>query len=245
MTLKPHEPLRAYYPDEGARRSWVRSIFDGTAGDYDRIEGMMAFGSGPWYRRRALERSGLRAGMDVLDVAVGTGLVAREAATLAGSPAKVVGVDVSFGMLRAARLPEGIRKVQGPAERLPFRDRSFDFVSMGFALRHVADLDAIFAEYFRVLRPGGTACILEITRPRSRTAKLLLKAYMRGIVPLATRAVARSADMPKLMRYYWDTIEACVPPEQVIAALRGAGFADASRFVEVGIFSEYTGKRPA
>ena len=244
MTLRPHEPLKEYYPDEGARRSWVRAIFDRTAGDYDRVEGMMAFGSGPWYRRRALLRSGLEPGMRILDVAVGTGLVAREAATLAGDPSLVVGVDLSLGMLRAARLPDGVRKVQGPAERLPFRDGTFDFVSMGFALRHVEDLEAIFSEYLRVLRPGGTVCVLEITRPAGAIYRAFLRAYMRGLVPLAARVVARDAETPKLMRYYWDTIEACVPPEDVLAALRGVGFADVARFVEAGIFSEYTGRRP-
>jgi demethylmenaquinone methyltransferase/2-methoxy-6-polyprenyl-1,4-benzoquinol methylase len=245
MALRPHEPLKAYYPDEGSRRSWVRAIFDRTAGDYDRVEGLMAFGSGPWYRRRALARAGLREGMRTLDVAVGTGLVAREAATLAGDPSLVVGIDLSFGMLRAARLPAGVGKVQGPAERLPFGDRTFDFVSMGFALRHVADLEAIFAEYRRVLRPGGTVCVLEITRPRGAVYAAVLRAYMRGLIPLAARVVAKDGRMPELMRYYWDTIEACVPPAQVLASLGAVGFDPVERYVEAGIFSEYTGRRPA
>src|SRR5512143_3501154 len=116
----PHPPLQEYYEGEQGRRSFVRQVFDETAGDYDRIERMMAFGTGPWYRRRALVRSGLAAGMDVLDVAVGTGLVAREAVAIVGDPRKVVGVDPSIGMLRGASRPVDIVAVQGMAESLPF-----------------------------------------------------------------------------------------------------------------------------
>jgi demethylmenaquinone methyltransferase/2-methoxy-6-polyprenyl-1,4-benzoquinol methylase len=67
---------------------------------------------------------------------------------------------------------------------------------------------------------------------------------MRGIVPALARLVARHSDMPKLMRYYWDTIEACVPPQAVIDGICAAGFVDVSRHVELGIFSEYRARKP-
>ena len=80
--LRPHRPLTAYYTDETARHRWLQQLIDSTAADYDRIEGLTAFGTGPKYRREALARAGLRAGMDVLDVGTGTGLTAVEAAFL-------------------------------------------------------------------------------------------------------------------------------------------------------------------
>src|SRR3569833_4231596 len=89
----PHSPLRAYYPCEEERREWVRSLFERTAGDYERMERLMALGSGSWYRRRALQRAGRKAGMSVVDVGVGTGLVAREAAGIVGDDKLVLGVD--------------------------------------------------------------------------------------------------------------------------------------------------------
>src|SRR5262245_14649409 len=101
----PHPPLEGYYRGEDGRRAFVRRIFDDTAGDYDRIERVMALGSGRWYRRRALVRAGLAHEMEVLDVAVGTGLVAREAVAVVGNPRRVVGVDPSLGMLRGASEP--------------------------------------------------------------------------------------------------------------------------------------------
>jgi len=76
-------------------------------------------------------------------------------------------------------------------------------------------------------------------------ANLLLKAYMRGVVPTIARLVSRSPTTPMLWRYYWDTIEACIAPDAVIAALRDAGFTDVKRYVELGIFSEYTAIKAA
>jgi demethylmenaquinone methyltransferase/2-methoxy-6-polyprenyl-1,4-benzoquinol methylase len=88
-------------------------------------------------------------------------------------------------------------------------------------------------------------CLLEITRPQSRFGEMILKAYMRGLVPLLARVFVRGADTPALWRYYWDTIEHCVPPSTVIAALERAGFVNVSRHTELLIFSEYRAEKPA
>jgi demethylmenaquinone methyltransferase/2-methoxy-6-polyprenyl-1,4-benzoquinol methylase len=72
----------------------------------------------------------------------------------------------------------------------------------------------------------------------------MLKAYMRGVVPILARLVARHRSVPELMRYYWDTIEACVPPKSILEALATAGFVDVIRYVEHGVFSEYRASKP-
>ena len=241
--LAPHSPLPAYYRDEAEHQQFVRRIFDDTAPDYDRIERVLAFGSGPRYRRMALRRAHLAAGAQVLDVGIGTGLVAREALALIGASGHLVGVDPSAGMLEQVKLP-GVELIAGRAEALPRPDASSDFVSMGYALRHIADVNAAFAEFFRVLRPGGRLLVLEISKPAGPIATALLKTYMRAAVPLIARVVGSRRSSPELWRYYWDTIEACIAPEQVLAALRAAGFEQAQRHVEVGIFSEYTAVKP-
>ena len=242
--VPPHSPLRAYYSGEENRREWVRNLFDSTAGDYERMERLMALGSGSWYRRRALQRAGLRAGMSVIDVGVGTGLVAREAAGIVGDSKLVLGVDPSSGMIANAKVPPGVRLAAGSAESIPAEDGSADFISMGYALRHVSALSAAFSEFYRVLKAGGRVCLLEITSPRSSVQRALLKTYMRGVVPVLARVVARHRSVPDLMRYYWDTIEACVPPKSILDGLVAAGFVDVFRYVEHGVFSEYRASKP-
>ncbi len=130
----PHLPLTDYYQTEQDRQAYLRRIFDNTAADYDRIESMLAWGTGSRYRREALIRGGLKTGMKVLDVGVGTGLVAAQACILTGDAALVTGVDPSPGMMAASKLPDTMVLIEGRAESLPFPDNHFDFLSMGYAL---------------------------------------------------------------------------------------------------------------
>jgi demethylmenaquinone methyltransferase/2-methoxy-6-polyprenyl-1,4-benzoquinol methylase len=157
--------MKEYYSGEADRRGWVDGLFDRTAGDYDRVERAMAFGTGSRYRRRALRRAGLSQGMNVIDVGVGTGLVAREAAHLVGDASRVTGIDPSSGMVEQAKVPAGVRLMAGSAEEIPLPSGCADFVSMGYVLRHISDLALAFCEFWRVLRPGGIICVLEITQP--------------------------------------------------------------------------------
>ena len=240
----PHPPLREYYTQEAERRGWVRQIFDRTAGDYDRIERVMALGSGSWYRRKALRRAGLRPGMRVLDIGVGTGLTAKQAALLVGISGHVTGVDPSAGMIERARVPGGVDLVIGTAEAIPAAAQTADFLCMGYALRHIADMSAALREFMRVLKPGGRICLLEITRPEGSVPRAVLKTYMRGVVPFLAGILGENSDSPKLMRYYWDTIDACVAPGEILEAIREAGFIGAYRHVEMGIFSEYCAQKP-
>jgi demethylmenaquinone methyltransferase/2-methoxy-6-polyprenyl-1,4-benzoquinol methylase len=228
-------------------------VFDGGAGSYDRIERMMALGSGSWYRREALEVAGLRSGMRVLDVATGTGWSPARAVALTGDARLVTGVDPSAGMIAQARQAldrEGtpLRLIRGRAEQLPLPADAFDFLSMGYALRHVADLPTTFGEFLRVLRPGGTVCVLELTSPEGPIRRTLLRAYMKGLIPclsrIATPERENRAGTTLLWRYYWETIEACVDPATVMAAMRQAGFTDVARRVRLGIFSDYVGRKP-
>lgn len=241
--LPPHVPLTDYYASERERPGFVRRIFDDTAADYDRVEKVLAFGSGPWYRRKALGRAHLKAGDLLVDVGIGTGLLAREALKIIGPSGTLTGVDPSPGMMSQVDFP-GVQLLAGRAEAIPCADASADFITMGYALRHLSDLSAAFAEFHRVLKPGGRLLVLEITRPQGRLATLALKTYMRAVVPTIARVVARRNKTSELWRYYWDTIEACVPPDVVLQALKDAGFKRVRRYCELGIFSEYTAFKP-
>lgn len=239
--IAPHPPLQSYYGDE-SREQFVREIFDDTAPWYDTVGSIMSLGSGERYRLDALARAGVKPGIRMLDVATGTGVVARAARKLAGERG-ITGLDPSIGMLLAGREAQRMPCVQSVGETVPFRDDTFDLLTVGFALRHLADLNVAFREWRRVLRPGGRLLVMEITPPRSRIGFALLNLYMGRLVPMATRVRTGSAEAAKLMHYYWDTIRSCVPPDTILSAMSGAGFEDAARHVEMGIFSEYTGTK--
>jgi len=241
--LPPHPPLESYYGEASHREGFVRNIFDDTAAWYDSTISFMSFGSGDRYRREAVARNGLQPGMKMLDVASGTGIVARAALEATKNDVDIVALDPSIGMMLAGRSKQSLRAVQGKAESLPVASASFDFLTIGFALRHFADLHTVFTECHRVLRPGGCLLILELTAPRSAAGRGLLGVYLGRVVPLYARLRSGNREAATLMRYYWDTIRTCVPPQTIISALEGAGFREVSRHVELAIFSEYRGSR--
>ncbi|HYU25437.1 MAG TPA: class I SAM-dependent methyltransferase [Thermoanaerobaculia bacterium] len=244
MTLPPHPPLENYYGDASHREGFVRTIFDDTAPWYDQTISFMSFGSGDRYRREAVVRNGLRPGMKMLDVASGTGVVARAALEVTKSDVDIVALDPSIGMLLAGKSKQSLATVQAKAESLPFASEHFDFLTIGFALRHFADLRGVFEECRRVLKPGGRLLILELTAPRSAPARAFLGLYLGRVVPFVARVRSGNREAGTLMRYYWDTIRTCVRPEAILQALAEAGFADVKRHVELGVFSEYSARRP-
>lgn len=239
--LAPHPTLPRYFKDESERLAYVRKAFNESAQHYDAINNVMSFGTNNRYRRDALERAGVKEGMKVLDVGCGTGVVAWHADRMVGPTGMVVGVDPSIGMLTEAVKRERVRRpVNGMGERLPIADETFDFLCMSYALRHVADLAETFREYRRVLKPGGKLLILEMTPPPRGIRFSLLKFYMRYLVPLITRFGTVSKEAQVLYNYCWDTFETCVPPDDIMDAMRKVGFNDVSRHVELKIFSEYS-----
>ncbi len=242
--LPPHPTLQAYYDSDPERSRYVHDLFLRTAQHYDTIEKIFGNG-GLLYRRWSLRFNGLKPGMKVLDVAIGTAAVACGAQRTVGPTGRVYGVDPNEGMLREAR-----RKFDGPltrgvAQQLPFASNTFDFVTMGIALRHVSDLKATFSEYYRVLAPGGRLWILEGHVAKSRIGHALTRFTWARVIPGLTLLFTRSRDAKLLMDYYWDTVEKCVPEEQIVEALSAAGFQDARvRVTLPGAFCEYKGRKP-
>lgn len=237
--MTPHPTLTGRYETPEAKPAFVNRLFDRGARYYDGVVNWGFLHSGSFYRRWVQRRHGLKPGMHVLDVACGTGLVAAEAAKILGSAKTITCLDPSSGMLTEARKKLDATFVQGRAEALPFRDGSFDFLTMGYALRHVMELEATFAEYHRVLRPGGRVLILEVTKPRSALGNFFFRLYFGRIYPALTQLFTRSRDARDMMAYYWETMDQCVPPESVVAAMRAGGFSDVKRTAAMGMFSEY------
>jgi|SRR5690606_33365765 len=238
-----HAPLTGYYESDATRSRYVVDLFDRTAQHYNTIERLLLNG-GLWYRWYCLRRAGLARGMKVLDVAMGTAAVARGAARLVGAEGLVVGVDPSRGMIAEARKVFAGPVARGRAEALPFASDHFDFVTMGIALRHVADLRATFAEYLRVLRPGGTLWILEGHAPASPIGRRATRLLMGRLVPAMTRLVTGSHEAKVLMDFYWETVEQSARPETIQRTMREVGFTALEHRV-VSPVCEYVARKPA
>lgn len=244
-SLPPHPKLERYYAHDGERAAFLGRLFDASASHYDDISRFMSFGSDRAYRRQVLLRSGLAPGMKVLDVACGTGMVADAARDIVGNEGLVIGLDPSSGMLAEARRQDRLENaLQGVAESLPLASDRFDLLSMGFALRHVADLRSTFGEFLRVLKPGGSVVILEINRPQSPLSYGLMKFYLKSVVPGLTRLTTFNRAAQSLMDYHWDTIDRCVPPQEILNALEGADFERATRQATLKLFNEYRATKP-
>lgn len=238
--MTPHPPLTSHYAKPQDKAAYVQRLFDDGARNYDAVVDWGFLRSGAFYRRWAQQRHGLKPGMEVLDVACGTGLMTAAAARILGSAETITGLDLSEGMLAVARAKVPARFIQGRAETMPFADNSFDFLTMGYALRHVADLRETFVEFRRVLRPGGRVLILEVTKPSGRIGGFLFRLYFRHIYPALSRLFTRARSTQEMMTYFWETMDACVPPESVLSELRAAGFDSVARQRLLGLFSEYS-----
>ena len=224
---RPHTALTEFYREDSARPEFLTNLFDESAAHYDWISSVLAFGTDASYRRAALRNAGLKPGMRMLDTATGTGLVARAAQEIGVT--SIFGLDPSMGMLLENRRRTGIPLLRGFGEKLPFGDNSFDFISMGYALRHVESLAELFSEFHRVLVPGGRALVLEISRPASAVLRFCLKRYMEVLIPLLVSFRTNKWEVKNLLRYYWATIEHCVSPEKIVAELKDAGFRSVER----------------
>jgi demethylmenaquinone methyltransferase/2-methoxy-6-polyprenyl-1,4-benzoquinol methylase len=167
----------------------ARELFAPLGPTYDRYAAALSFGQDPRWRRFLVSR--IEAGSDdtVLDVATGTGAVARELIRQKGCT--VVGLDQSPEMLAEARrrLPENVTLIDGTADRLPFADASFDALTFTYLLRYVPDPAATLRELVRVVRPGGTIAGLEFAVPHGLW-RPLWELYVRVGLPVAGRVIS-------------------------------------------------------
>ena len=210
-------------PDEKTRR--VRGVFESVAGKYDLMNDLMSAGLHRLWKRYAVGVAAVREGARVLDLAGGTGDLARLFAKAAGATGRVVLTDINHAMLAEGRdklidLGAPLPVVQCDAEALPFPDRSFDVVSIGFGLRNVTRKENALAEMRRVLVPGGAALVLEF----SKVAPPLAPAYdwySFNVLPKLGRLVAGDEAS---YRYLAESIRMHPDQETLKAMMERAGF---------------------
>jgi demethylmenaquinone methyltransferase / 2-methoxy-6-polyprenyl-1,4-benzoquinol methylase len=214
-------------PEEKTTR--VRGVFDSVAGSYDLMNDLMSGGMHRLWKRFALAQTGLRPGQRALDVASGTGDLGAGLARQVGKDGLAVLTDINREMLARGRdrlidkgLGAQVSFVIANAERLPFPDRSFDCVTIGFGLRNVTDKAAALASMRRVLRPGGRLLVLEFSKPRPEI-RAAYDAYSFNVLPRLGGIVAGDAAS---YRYLAESIRMHPDQETLAAMVREAGFDD-------------------
>jgi len=198
----------------------VRRMFDQIAPRYDLVNRIMTFGLDVRWRRRTVASLGLAPGARVLDLACGTGDVCRE---LGREGYRPVGVDFAWEMLANARTRAPL--VQADILRLPVDDARVDGITCGFALRNVADLETLFAECARVLRPGGRVALLEVSEPSRALLRRGHSFYFNKVVP----AIGGALSDREAYRYLPRSVVYLPPPGEMLAMLERAGFTGGAR----------------
>ena len=224
-----------HLPQGEEKAAAVRAMFDAIAPRYDLVNRIMTFRMDVGWRRRTVRTLRLPAGATVLDLACGTGDLCRE---LTAAGYRPIGMDLSYGMLAAARTEAPL--VHADALRLPVPDGSVDGITCGFALRNFVDLHPFFAELARVLRPGGRIALLEVAEPPNPVLRWGHGIYFGKVVPRIGALLSDGA----AYRYLPKSVAYLPPPAELLAMVGAAGFADADRaLLSTGIAQLLSGTR--
>ena len=215
-------PLRDAFATPDNKKHYVRRLFSTIADRYDFITVVLSYGMDRRWKRRVAEIAVPKAGARALDLACGTGDIARQ---LTLRDASVVGLDVTHRMLQLARQKtQSIAYVCGDMAALPFEDARFDAVSTGYGLRNVADLSLALREIHRVLRPGGLVVSLDFNRPENPVVRAAYLAYLTLVGSVLGWLLHRD---PDTYRYIPASIRRYPGAAGVTSLMRAEGFVDA------------------
>lgn len=212
-------------PEREAKPAYVKAMFDRIAARYDLANDAMTLGHHRAWKGAIVRAVRPKAGERALDMATGTGDIARRLRKAVGEGGRVVALDFSPEMLAAARRrgEDGVEWLEGDMLNLPFEDGSFDMVTVGFGLRNVNDLPRAIAEAHRVLAPGGRFASLDLAKARFGALKPFMDAYSFGVVPLIGKVVAGDDTAYK---YLPASNEAFPAQDELGRMFAAAGFTD-------------------
>ncbi|MBL7859307.1 MAG: bifunctional demethylmenaquinone methyltransferase/2-methoxy-6-polyprenyl-1,4-benzoquinol methylase UbiE [Cyclobacteriaceae bacterium] len=240
MTVVPYKEAQS------SKKEQVAKMFDNISQRYDFLNHFLSLGIDKGWRKKAIRLLQASHPKIVLDVATGTGDFALEALRL--NPDKVIGVDISEGMLEMGRkkivtrgLSNKIELRSGDSENLPFEENKFDAVTVAFGVRNFENLETGLQEIFRVLKPGATVVILEFSRPQKFPFKQLYNVYFKGILPKIGQLISKDK---AAYTYLPESVEAFPDGVEFERILQKVGFKNTACIpLTFGISSIYTGRK--
>lgn len=240
-TVKPY--------NEGTKKQEVEQMFDNIAHSYDFLNHAFSFGIDVLWRKRAIRILKKENPKLVLDVATGTADFALEAARMKLNADKIVGVDLSEGMLEIGRKKireknwdKVIELQKGDSENLPFETNTFDAFTVAFGVRNFEHLEAGLTEMLRVIKPGAMGIVLEFSKPNKFPIKQLFRFYFKYIMPLIGRLISKDR---RAYEYLPESVQAFPSGKEFTAILEKCGYVDC-KIVSLsgGIASIYIGRKP-
>ncbi len=237
MEVKP-------YQEETGKKEQIEKMFDSISGRYDFLNRFLSLGIDIYWRKLMVNRLKALKPKTILDIATGTADVAIAMRKI--GPEKIVGLDLSEGMLEIGRekvskrgLGDLIQLVKGDSEHLPYSENAFEAVTVAFGVRNFENLLLGLSEMNRVLKPGGKVVILEFSRPRIFPVKQLYDFYFRYFCPWWGRLISKD---DSAYRYLYESVNAFPEGESFLEVAKQSGFREIkAERVTFGIVSLYTG----
>ena len=240
--IKPHNE------DPTGKKEQVREMFDSIARRYDLLNHLLSMNIDRRWRSRVVKMLRRQAPDSVLDVATGTGDLAFLLCRML-KPARVVGIDLSANMLAEARAKAAKKGLSGVVGfsvadclALPFADGEFDAATVAYGVRNFEHLEQGYAEMWRVLRPGGVLCVIELSTPRNPLAAAFYRFYTRRVIPFAGRRISKD---PRAYTYLPESIAAAPQGKDMTAIMERVGFCNCRfRRLTFGVCTIYLGEKP-
>ncbi len=241
MTQKVVKP---YYQSDKSKKEEVADMFNNISKKYDFLNHFLSMGIDKLWRKKAIKILGKNNPKIILDIATGTGDFAIEALKL--NPEKIIGVDISEGMLNIGKEKMKKKKINhiidlqlGDSENLNFDDNYFDGYTVGFGVRNFENLEKGLSEMLRVLKPNGTAVILEFSKPKKFPIKQSFYVYSKYILPTVGKLVSKDN---RAYTYLPESINAFPEGQNFIDIMEKVGYKNVqSKLVSGGIATIYYG----
>ncbi|MDX1445828.1 bifunctional demethylmenaquinone methyltransferase/2-methoxy-6-polyprenyl-1,4-benzoquinol methylase UbiE [Lishizhenia sp.] len=238
--------VKPYNEGNKSKKEEVAEMFNNISAKYDFLNHFLSLGIDKLWRKKAIKKLGTIQPKRILDLATGTGDFAIAALKL--NPEKVVGVDLSPGMLEVGKQKmkkKGVDHIismeQGDSENLPFDDNYFDGLTVGFGVRNYENLEKGLSEMLRVIRKDGMAVILEFSKPKKFPVKQSFNFYSKNIIPLLGKSISKDSSA---YTYLPESVAAFPEGQDFIDILEKVGYKDVTAtLVSGGIATIYVGRK--